>query len=263
MRMRATCSAVLLSLVALSPAASQRVETGFLDRAVTLNGQEYRYQVYVPRTYSAETRWPVILFLHGAGERGRDGLFQTAVGLATAIRGNPDRFPAIVVMPQSPNDSLWTGAPAEAAMAALNRTTDEFSTDPTRVYLTGLSMGGNGTWYLAYRHADRFAAVVPICGWVSPRIPRVAPPLAVVPAEDGEPFHALGQRLKNVPIWIFHGEMDPAVPVEESRRAAQALREAGGQVRYTELPGVGHNSWDAAYGSREMITWLFAQRRGS
>jgi len=263
MRMRVISMAVPGLLLAFSPGASQRVETGFLDRVVTLAGYEYRYQVYVPRTYSGSTRWPVILFLHGAGERGSDGLLQTAVGLAPAIREAPARFPAIVVLPQSPGDSLWVGAPAEAAMAALQRTMDEFSTDPARVYLTGLSMGGNGTWYLAYHYPERFAAVVPICGWVSSGAIRLERALSVVPAEDGEPFEALGRRLKNVPIWIFHGEMDGAVPVEESRKAAQALRSSGGLVRYTELLGVDHNSWDAAYGSTELVTWLFAQRRGS
>lgn len=145
-------------------------------------------------------------------------------------------------------------------MAALRQTLDEFSTDASRVYLTGLSMGGNGTWYLAYRYPESFAAVVPICGWVSAREPFPAP-AAVVPAEDGEPFEALARRLKDVPVWIFHGEVDPVVPVEESRKAATALQSAGADVRYTELLGVDHNSWDAAFGSVEFSTWLFQQHR--
>jgi predicted peptidase len=240
--------------------AAQDVQTGFLDRSIVHAGQAYRYQVYVPAAYRATERWPVILFLHGAGERGRDGLLQTAVGLGAAIRQNAARYPALVVLPQVPPDSVWAGAPAEAAMAALDRTLAEFAGDPARIYLTGLSMGGNGAWYLAYRYADRFAAVAPICGWVA-RSARLAGLARVVPAEDGEPFEALAGRLTGLPVWIFHGEVDPVVPVEESRLAAAALERAGVPVRYTELPGVGHNAWDAAYASPAFSAWLFAQRR--
>ncbi|MGH7539485.1 MAG: alpha/beta hydrolase-fold protein, partial [Gemmatimonadota bacterium] len=262
MRIRPAAVALIGSLVAGLPAAGQAVRTGFLDRVVAMDGHDYPYQVYVPSAYEATESWPVILFLHGAGERGSDGLLQTAVGLAPAIRRDAARYPAIVVFPQSPRDSLWTGTPAQAAMAALERTMEEFSVDPDRVYLTGLSMGGHGTWYLAYRHPERFAAVVPICAWVRPRpdVPRAS---SVVPPEDGEPFEVLARRLRDVPIWIFHGEVDRVVPVEESREAAAALEAAGADVRYTELLGVDHDSWDAAYGSPELTTWLFAQRRGS
>ncbi len=257
---RLSSLALLCGLLAFEGLAGQTVETGFLDRAVTVGGAEYPYQVYVPRGYAERTRWPVILFLHGAGERGGDGVFQTAVGLGPALRKSPDRYPAIVVMPQAPRDSLWTGRPADAAMAALDRTLEEFSTDPARIYLTGLSMGGHGTWYLAYRHPERFAAIVPICAWVRGG-PPLPPESSVVPEEDGEPFAALAARLAGVPVWIFHGEVDSVVPVEESRRAAEALERAGVDVRYTEVPGTDHDSWDAAYGSPELTTWLFAQRR--
>lgn len=257
---RVLAAVVLTWLLSLDGVAAQDVQTGFLDRTVTASGQEYRYQVYLPNTYSTAERWPVILFLHGAGERGSDGLLQTTVGLGAAVRRDPARYPAIVVFPQAPRDSLWTGVPAEAAMAALEATLDEFSVDPARVYLTGLSMGGNGTWYLAYRYPERFAAVAPVCGWVV-RLPRMPASASVVPTEDGPPFEALARRLSGLPIWIFHGEIDPVVPADASRKAAAALEEAGADVRYTELLGVEHNSWDAAYASPELSAWLFAQRR--
>lgn len=252
--------ASLLAVGALAGLAAQEVETGFLDRTVTVADQDHRYQVYVPHDYSASERWPVILFLHGAGERGSDGLLQTAVGLGDAIRRNPTRYPAIVVFPQAPTDSLWTGVPAEAAMAALDRTLEEFATDPSRVYLTGLSMGGHGSWYLAYRHPERFAAVAPVCGFVERLfdMPRGA---AVVPDGDGPSFETLARRLADIPVWIFHGEVDPVVPVEQSRRAAEALEAAGADVRYTELLGVDHEAWDPAYRSPAFADWLFAQRR--
>lgn len=252
-------NALTALLVAPSLLIAQRVATGFLDRTVT--GTQYRYVVYVPAAYADSVRaWPVILFLHGAGERGADGLFQTSVGLPAAIRQAPARYPAIVVMPQVPADSLWVGAPADAAMKALDQTLAEFRGDVERVYLTGLSMGGNGTWNLAYRHAERFAAIAPICGFVSV-FSRLSASRAIVPRDSGDAFAAIARRLKSMPTWIFHGEMDPVVPVSESRRAAEALRAVGGSVRYTEFLGGGHNVWDLTYGSSQFQEWLFAQRR--
>lgn len=254
----------LLAILLLAPAPvlGQRVETGFLDRTVTVNGTPHRYQVYIPASYAGSAlRWPVILFLHGGGERGSDGLLQTTVGLAPSIRSAPARYPAIVVMPQLPSDSLWLGEPAEAAMAALDQTLAEFRADPERVYLTGLSLGGNGTWNLAYRFPQRFAAIAPICGFIS-MLGRLPASRAIVPADSGDSFAAIARRLGRLPTWIFHGEVDPVVPVSESRRAAEALRAAGGNVRYTEFLGGGHNAWDAAYASPQFQEWLFAQRRG-
>lgn len=250
-------TAVLAVLAA--PVAAQRRETGFLDRVITAAGRTYRYQVYVPAAYTASEAWPVILFLHGAGERGSDGLLQTTVGLAPAIRRDPARYPAVVVFPQAPADSQWVGVPAQMALAALRHTLAEYRTDPDRVYLTGLSMGGHGVWYVAYRHPELFAAAVPICGWVSGALDRGFD--AVVPADSGAALPALARRLGRLPIWIFHGEVDPVVPVAASREPAAALQAVGAGVRYAELLGVNHNSWDAAYASPEFVGWLFAQRR--
>jgi predicted peptidase len=253
-----------LAILALlgRPVLGQHVETGFLNRTVTVGGRVSRYQVYVPSEYTTSTTWPVILFLHGAGERGSDGLRQTSVGLAPAIRSDPTRFPAIVVFPQVPEDSQWVGMPADVAMTALRQTQAEFHTDPDRVYLTGLSMGGHGTWYLAYRNPDVFAAVVPICGWVLD-IPQFRGSVPVVPGDTGASIPALARRLRQVPIWIFHGEVDRVVPVAGSREPAAALKDIGADVRYTEFLGLDHDSWDATYASRAFVDWLFAQRRHS
>jgi predicted peptidase len=246
-------------LVFVGPASAQQVATGFLDRTVAVAGQTYRYQVYVPADYTTHNSWPVILFLHGAGERGTDGLLQTAVGLGPAIRRAPGRYPAIVVFPQVPPDSQWVGVPAEMALAALDQTMREFDVDRGRVYLTGLSMGGHGTWYLAYRHPELFAAIAPICGWV-PDVPNFRGSVPIVPADSGSPLPALARQLANMPIWIFHGEMDPVVPVSGSREPAAALEAVSGNVRYTEYLGLDHNSWDATYASDKFTRWLFAQR---
>lgn len=145
-------------------------------------------------------------------------------------------------------------------MAALDHTVAEFSTDPDRVYLTGLSMGGNGTWHLAYRYPERFAAIAPICAFV------VVPPggrdfRSAVPLDSGVPYVTLARRLGRLPTWIFHGEVDPTVPVADSRLAAEAIRRTGGDVKYTEFPGMEHNVWDAVYASPQFIEWFFAQRR--
>jgi predicted peptidase len=169
------------------------------------------------------------------------------------------RVPAIVVFPQATPDSSWTGTLANVALAALDQTMREYQTDPARVYLTGLSMGGNGTWYIAYRNPKRFAAIAPVCGWISPGFWKSADP--VVPASGGEPYPALAAQLRQTPTWIFHGEVDPVVPVDESRKAFAALQAAGAPVQYSEVPGTGHDSWDPAYGSPKFWTWLFAQRR--
>lgn len=239
---------------------AQRVETGFLNRTVTVGGFTLRYQVYVPVDYATSQNWPVILYLHGAGERGTDGIRQTLIGLGSAVRNDARRFPAVIVFPQAPPDSSWTGVVAQAALAALDSVQREYRTDPQRVYLTGLSMGGNGTWYLAYRHPERFAAIAPICGWIT-ALPlfRGHPP--VVPPSEGAAFETLARKLRGVPTWIFHGEIDPVVPVSESRQAHEAMKAAGANVRYTEFLGVTHNAWDPTYASVEFTRWLFAQRR--
>ncbi len=250
---------MLLLLLGIA-ASLQQTQTGFLDRSVTVGTRAYHYQVYVPADYASKPSWPAILFLHGAGERGTDGLLQTNVGLGAAIRQNASRYPAVVVFPQLPPDSQWVGTPADMAVAALQQTMREFHVDASRVYLTGLSMGGHGTWYIAYRHAELFAAIVPICGWVRDS-PMFRGSVPVVPGDSASVMTNLAQHLGKVPIWIFHGEVDQVVNVNGSREPATALKAAGANVQYTELLGLNHNSWDAAYSSDEFVRWLFAQQR--
>jgi predicted peptidase len=235
-------------------------ETGFLDRTVKLDRVTYRYQVFVPSDYTRSRPWPVILFLHGSGERGTDGRLQTEVGLGSALRRYSGRYPAIVVFPQAPAEVRWPGNAARVAMAALDQTLRQFHADPDRVYLTGISMGGNGAWYLAYRFPERFAAVVPVCGWVVPR-QRFPTSESVVSSDSGSPVEAIARRLRAVPVWIFHGDDDPVVEPDDSRALAAALEALGAPVRYTELRGAGHNAWDPAYSLPEFAAWLFAQRR--
>lgn len=146
-------------------------------------------------------------------------------------------------------------------MAALDQTLAAYRTDPDRVYLTGLSLGGNGTWYLAYRYPSRFAALIPICGWVVPSQEWSLTAELVVPADSSHPYAALARRLRDIPTWIVHGEVDDVIPVEHSRQAAAALKAVGARVQYLELPGTGHEAWDQVYDSPVMMGWLLAQRR--
>lgn len=239
------------------PLPADGIQTGFIDRSVVVDGEMHRYQVYVPREYGGARPWPVILSLHGSGERGTDGLIQTEVGLGSAIRRDRDRYPAIVVFPQVPAGLTWQGGPGVVAMAALDATLIEYRTDRSRIYLTGLSMGGRGAWHLAWEHPQRFAALAVICAPMATY--RGSPPIAA--ASGGDDYRALASRLAGIPAWIFHGSADSVVPVEHSRRMAAALEAAGGDVRYTEFDGVDHNSWDPAYRLEDFPAWLFAQRR--
>ncbi|MGK6318669.1 prolyl oligopeptidase family serine peptidase [Sphingomonas sp. DT-204] len=250
---------VLLALMAwLAPAAAEARETGFLDRTVTVAGVRHRYQVYVPRGYRPGEKLPVILALHGAGERGNDGLLQTDVGLGHAIRKHVERWPAIIVFPQVLKDRLWQNS-KDVALAALAAAEREFRTDRNRVYVMGLSMGGNGTWALAYDQPDRFAGTVVVCGFVKPLGFREYQPIA--PASEPDPYAAMARRIARLPVWIVHGDADPVVPVEDSRQMAAALKAVGAQVRYKELPGVGHDAWLQGFDDPELPAWLFAQRR--
>ena len=249
--------AVTLAAIATVVAAAPQQATGFLDRTVVVEGIRYPYQVYVPASYESRSDWPVILFLHGAGERGNDGVGQTEVGIGSAIRRDPEMYPAVVVFPQVPDGARWPGAAGEAAVAALDATLAELNTDANRVALTGLSLGGNGSWYVGYKYAEKFAAVAPICGWVAAE----NSPDWVEAANGEEAIKMVAERLRDMPIWAFHGEVDGVVPVEGSRYIVEALKEVGSEVRYTELPGTGHNAWDSAYRSPEFATWLLAQRR--
>ena len=253
-------SVVVVASLMAAPAEARKTETGFLDRTVTVAGTEYKYQVFVPDNWTKKTKWPVILFLHGAGERGDDGLIQTEVGIGTAIRRYRSRFPAVIVMPQCRRNDWWAESNmADVAMATLAQAQKEFHGDPTRIYLTGLSMGGYGTWYLAGKYPGKFAAIVPICGGVL--VPDMARQQS---ADDNAPYTEAAKKIGGqTPVWIFHGGDDPVVPVTESRRMNDAMKALGGEVHYTEYPGVGHNSWEKAYAETELLTWMLSKTTGA
>jgi predicted peptidase len=252
---------VAATLATLACTTMHPPQTGFLNRTTTVDGRTFPYVIYVPRDWTPSRKWPVILFLHGAGERGTDGLRQTQVGIGTVIRFTPERVPAIVVFPQVPPEERWIGAPADAAMQALEEATAEFSGDAQRTYLTGLSMGGYGVWHLALAHPDRFAALIPICGGIVPAGSATSVRQSPLTSNAQDPYAFTAQQLKHIPTWIFHGADDTVVLPSESRRMAEALRNAGNDVRATEYQGVGHNAWDPAFGDDELWSWMFRQAR--
>lgn len=237
-----------------------RPETGFLNRSVAIGGETYRYQVYVPAAYDESRRWPLILFLHGSGERGSDGIRPTAVGLGSAIRSYPERFPAIVVFPQVPEGKRWAGDGAAAALQALDSAMTEFHGDPDRVYLVGISMGGRGALQIAAQSPDRFAALIAVCGWVVP--PKQIADLDPSTAPEGvNPYVALATPLKDLPIRLYHGSQDTIVPASESRRLALALHDLGSDAKYNEFADVGHAAWEKAFADPELWSWMFSKRK--
>jgi predicted peptidase len=248
---------MMLSLSLTQPSAQEpttqghpTIATGFLYKTLTIDKETYAYGVYVPPDYTPDKPWPVILFLHGSGERGDDGFLQTEVGIGRAIRRNYRVIPAIVIMPQCRPNQDWVGPMSQLALRCIEQTSREFHLDPDRIYLTGLSLGGQGAWHLAARMPGRFAAVVPICGFAE------WGPSTGLAAK-------LAEKLTNVPIWCFHGDEDKAVPVAAAREMVEAVRQAGGTIYYTEVKGGGHNVWDHAYDNLELWRWLFSQKRGT
>ena len=235
----------------------------FVERTVMVDGTARVYQVFVPAARSRSGKPPVVLCLNGSGERGSDGVKQTMAGLGPYLRQHADTFPGVVVFPQAPDDTEWTESAGPIAFATLDAAIAEFNGDPDRVSLTGISMGGYGAWELALQQPTRFAALVPVCGgitvdWTDARPTMNAHSVAGAP----DPFAAAAQRLKDVPVWIFHGGKDDAVPPAQSRRMDAALKAAGARdARYTEFPEANHNSWDATYAYAPMWEWLFAQKK--
>lgn len=239
-------AALLLFAVAAppAPAADEKPKTGFVDKTFkNADDTTSPYVVFVPTGYDGTKAYPTMLFLHGSGETKGGGKKPREVGIGPAIEKREKDFPFIVVIPQAePKGKGWgaDGPNAARALAMLDAVQKEYKTDPGRQYLTGLSMGGMGTWSIATAHPDRFAAIVPICG-------------------RGDPTAA--DKLKGLPVWAFHGDADTAVKVSGSRDMIEAIKKAGGSPKYTEYPKVGHNSWDNAYGTDELYTWLLDQKK--
>lgn len=198
-----------------------------------------RYLLYLPEGYATGTgQWPLVLFLHGASERGTDLEMVKRHGPPKLLE-NGKQFPFILVSPQCPEDETWSPRILDALVHEIEVT---YRVDPARKYVTGLSMGGNGTWRLAMARPDRFAAIAPICGWANAK--NIC-------------------TIKTVPVWAFHGKKDRVVPIERSEKLVNALRECGGNVRFTVYPNAEHDSWTETYNNPELYAWLLEQRLAS
>ena len=235
-------------------------DTGFLNRKIELHGITYRFQVYLPVEWRRDDGklWPIILFLHGRGERGSEGMWQTQIGIAEAVRNHPDRWPFVIVMPQCPLSAHWTDpAMLEMAMAALEQEASEFHGDPSRTYLTGLSMGGYGAWELAKTHPHRWAAIAIAAGGIFWGYePDRWQQMSVLPTE-------YARALGHTPVWLFHGSMDPTVTPRQSQLMFDALEAAGGNVRFWLYQGVLHDCWTRAYDEPDLPRWLLAHHTPS
>ena len=195
----------------------------------TVSGQ---YLLYLPDGYGKDdAEWPLVMFLHGAGERGSDLELVKKHGPPRLI-GEGKAFPFIMVAPQCPADQWWS---EDVLSALLDKIEDEYRVDRSRVYVTGLSMGGFGTWRLAAHNPNRFAAIMPVCG-------------------GGDVSTVCS--IKQVPAWVFHGAKDPVVPLAESQRMVDRLKSCGGDVTLTVYPEAGHDSWTETYNNPEVYSWL-------
>jgi pimeloyl-ACP methyl ester carboxylesterase len=232
-------------------------DTGFLNRKIEVHGVTYKFQVYLPEDWRRDDGrlWPIILALHGRGERGSEGMWQTQIGIAEAVRNHPDRWPFIIVMPQCPETAHWTDPNLlDLAMAALDQESQEFHGDPARTYLTGLSMGGYGAWELARLHPHRWAAIViASSGIFWSYDPERWQESNVLPAEYAS---ALGRT----PIWLFCGSADPVVTPRQSEIMFDAFKTSGGNIRLWVYQGLGHDSWSRAYDEPELPRWMLAHR---
>lgn len=248
------------ALAAPGPTPSPEQVALYEDRVIRYTGGDYQdeafhYRLLKPSEVVPGKKYPLVISLHGAGERGDDNVAQ--LKYLPKWLADPDyrtKFPCFVFAPQCRTNKRWVEVPWSEAqstptkeigdqmavvVAVLDQLEKELPIDSARLYLTGLSMGGYGSWDLAIRFPQRFAAVVPICG-------------------GGDERQAA--RLSKVPLWAYHGSADKAVPVERSRSMINAIRAAGGNPKYTELEGVGHDSWTAAYTDSEgVVPWMFAQ----
>lgn len=214
---------------------SDRLKPNEFETEITLTIKN-NYLLYLPEDYGKQERWPLLVFLHGAGERGDDLELLKVHGPPKLIAAGKD-FPCIVLAPQCAKHTRWY---PQALIELIDKIANEYKVDKSRIYLTGLSMGGSGTWALGADYPRVFAAIAPICG-------------------RGRPDKA--EALVSTPTWVFHGAKDKTVKIEESEKMVEAIKAAGGNPKFTVYPEAEHDSWTETYDNPKFFEWLFGQRK--
>ena len=254
--MKTIATAFIAGALAASLNAQTAQEATTAEVFTAPSGEILRYRQHLPKNVAAGKKLPLVLFLHGAGERGTNNVSQLKHGVSALLQhGAKANDPAVLLAPQCPSGMQWVNVPWSApshtmpeqpsdamrlALALLREKLATLPIDPDRVYVTGVSMGGYGTWDAIQREPALFAAALPICG-------------------GGDTARA--PAIKNIPVWTFHGDKDTAVPVTRSRDMAKALEACGGKIQYREYPGAGHDVWTRTYNDSDVLTWFFSQHR--
>ena len=215
------------------------------SRHIVSHSTNLPYILYLPDDYenNPDKQYPLLLFLHGAGERGTDLKLVKSQGLPKKFESG-DNIPFIVLAPQCPKEDWWADY-RHALITMVDAVITNYRVDEARVYLTGLSMGGRGTWDMATFFPNRFAAIAPICGWGDGLF--------------GYPDRL--KRIKHIPVWAFHGDADDIVPIAATQWLVDALKEYGGNVKFTIYPNVGHNSWTESYDNPDLYAWFLQYKR--
>ena len=249
-----------LQVSAVGVSSLNDMDALFLSKQVTMDGGGVmNYRLYIPADYDPQKAYPVVLFLHGAGERGNDNRKQLKAGIIEPFKQpNNPIYDCIVIAPQCPADKQWVNTAGwtqsvyfsdeiaeseelKAVLKIVSTVQQDYHTDPNRLYVTGLSMGGYGTWDLLVRHPELFAAAIPVCGGADP---------------------SKAERLLSIPIWTFHGLQDEKVPPAGTQQMAQALQDLGAQqFAFTPLPDMDHYIWSTVYATEGLFEWLTAQAK--
>ncbi len=239
---------VLGNLLTTAVSAGSHRQGKIESRIVQVDSNDFNYQIYLPPQIQSEKKLPVMIFLHGIGQRGSGGILPTTGTSGAIVRHYFAQVPAIVLLPQCRQGSYWSDPVMdEMVMRSLAQTIEEFGTDERRIYLIGVSMGGYGVWHFAAGYPKKFASLVSLCGGSS--------------SKTGDRFDALARKVGKTPAWLFHGADDRIVPVSESRQIVKALEANGGNVKYNEYAGVGHNVWFNVFGEKDLLPWLLTQHQ--